>query len=119
MSTGHLQYQVIEGVRRRVDAWRGFTLSHATDPYPDAAPRYEPVTSGEREVSGTTMALLQHWFRKDPHVVGIEPHTYAFKYWPHQRRLVETFIYLHEVVGIRRTQDLYAFAGVEKMGDQR
>ena len=65
------------------------------------------------------MALLQHWFRREPHLIGVEPHTLAFKYWPHQRRLVETFIFLHEVVGLRRTQDLYDFAGVEKMGEQR
>lgn len=114
-----LQKAVIEAVKKRVDAWRGFALGHAPDAYPDEAPRYEPVGRGERRVSDTTMALLQHWFRKEPHVIGVEPHTFAFKYWPHQRRLVETFIYLHEVVGLRRTQDLYAFAGVEKMGDQR
>jgi type III restriction enzyme len=114
-----LQHQVIEAVKRRVDDWRGFPLGHAPEAYPDVSPRYEPAAAGERGVSGTTMALLQHWFRKEPHIVGVEPHTYAFKYWPHQRRLVETFIYLHEVVGIRRTQDLYAFAGVGKMGDQR
>jgi hypothetical protein len=113
-----LQNQVIETVKRRVDSWRGFPLGHAADAYPDDAPRYRPVAAGEEPVSDTTMALLQHWFRKEPHIIGVAPHTFAFKYWPHQRRLVETFIYLHEVVGLRRTQDLYAFAGVEKMGDQ-
>lgn len=102
-----------------MDAWRGFALGHAPDAYPDESSRYQPVADGEREVSGTTMALLQHWFRREPHVVGVEPYTRAFKYWPHQRRLVETFIYLHEAIGIRRTQDLYGFAGVEKMGEQR
>ena len=119
MSPKPLQHQVIEAVKKRVDAWRGFPLGHAPDAYPDVAPSYQPAATGERKVSDTTMALLQHWFRKEPHVIGIEPRTYAFKYWPHQRRLVETFIYLHEVVGIRRTQELYGFAGVEKMGDQR
>jgi type III restriction enzyme len=119
VSARPLQHQVVEAVKRRVDAWRGFALGHARDAYPEDAPRYQPVAAGEREVSGTTMALLQHWFRHEPHVIGVEPKTYAFKYWPHQRRLVETFIYLHEAVGIRRTQDLYAFAGVEKMGGQR
>ena len=64
------------------------------------------------------MALLQHWFRHEPHLLGVEPETFTFKYWPHQRRLVETFIYLHEVVGIRRTDELYRFAGVEPMGPQ-
>jgi len=114
-----LQHQVIEAVRNRVNAWRGFPLGHAAEAYPDDEPRYEPVAADERAVSDTTMALLQHWFRKEPHDIGVAPHTFAFKYWPHQRRLVETFIYLHEVVGLRRTQDLYAFAGVEKMSDQR
>lgn len=119
MSAKPLQHQVIDAVKRRVDAWRGFTLSHAGDASPEEPPRYKPTADGEREVSVTTMALLQHWFRHEPHTIGVEPYTSAFKYWPHQRRLVETFIYLHEVVGIQRTQDLYAFAGVEKMGDQR
>lgn len=119
MSAGSLQRLVIGAVKRRVDAWRGFSLGHAPEAYPEVAPRYEPAAVGERAISDTTMALLQHWFRKEPHIVGVEPHTYAFKYWPHQRRLVETFIYLHEVVGVRRTEQLYAFAGVEKMGDQR
>lgn len=119
MSAGPLQHQVIDAVRRRVNAWRGFALGPAADAYPEEAPRYHPTAEGERHVSGTTMTLLQHWFRQEPHVVGVEPHSRGFKYWPHQRRLVETFIYLHEVVGIRRTEALYAFAGVEKMGDQR
>ncbi len=119
MSPRPLQHQVIEAVTGRVDAWRGFPLGLAAEACPDEAPRYQPVADGEHEVSPTTMALLQHWFRKEPHVIGVEPHTRTFKYWPHQRRLVETFIYLHEVVGIRRTEHLYAFAGVGKMGDQR
>lgn len=70
-------------------------------------------------MTATTKALLKHWFRQEPHTVGKEPHTSAFKYWPHQRRLVETFIYLHEVVRIRRTEDLYRLAGVDPMGAQR
>lgn len=119
MSTKSVQHQLIEVLKQRVDSWRGFSLGPAADAYPEEAPRYEPFAAGERALSDTSMALLQHWFRQEPHVLGIEPRTYAFKYWPHQRRLVETFIYLHEVVGVRRTQHLYAFAGVEKMGDQR
>lgn len=119
MTAKPLQRQVIEAVTRRVDVWRGFTLGHAREAYSEEAPRYEPAAAGERRVSDTTMALLQHWFRREPHVVGVEPHTRAFKYWPHQRRLVETFIYLHDVAGVRRTEDLYRFAGVEPMGPQR
>jgi type III restriction enzyme len=51
--------------------------------------------------------------------LGTPPETIAFKYWPHQRRLVETFIYLHEVRGIRRTEQLYEMAGVAALGPQR
>lgn len=119
MSAKPLQHQVIEAVTRRVDAWRGFALGHAPDAYPHEAPRYQPAADREQKVTETTMALLQHWFRHEPHVVGVEPHSRAFKYWPHQRRLVESFIYLHEVVGIRRTEELYRFVGVEPMGPQR
>jgi type III restriction enzyme len=119
VSTRPLQHQVIAAVTKRVDAWRGFTLGHAFDAYPDAAPRYQPAADGERAVSETTMGLLQHWFRSEPHAIGVEPYTRAFKYWPHQRRLVETFVYLYEVAGIRRTEELYRFAGVEPMGPQR
>jgi type III restriction enzyme len=119
VSAKPLQTQVIEAITRRVDKWRGFTLGKASEPYPEQAPRYEPLADGERNVSDTTMALLQHWFRREPHLLGAEGHTVAFKYWPHQRRLVETFIYLYEVLGIRRTEDLYRFARVEPLGPQR
>lgn len=119
MSAMPLQHQVIEVVRKRVDVWRGFSLGAAKDAYPDGAPRYQPTSDGEREVTPTTLCLLQHWFRQEPHILGQEPNTRTFKYWPHQRRLVETFIYLHEVVGVRRSEDIYKFAGVEPMGPQR
>ena len=60
MSAKPLQHQVIEVMKRRVDAWRGFALGHAREAYPDQAPRYEPAAAAERRVSDTTMALLQH-----------------------------------------------------------
>ena len=66
MTAKPLQHQVIEAVQRRVDAWRGFPLGHAPDAYPEQLPRYEPTVAGERRVSSTTMALLQHWFRQEP-----------------------------------------------------
>jgi type III restriction enzyme len=61
------------------------------------------------------MHLLQHWFRHEPHLLHDGR---AFKYWPHERRLVETLIYLYEVRGIRRTEDLYTLAEVEPLGPQ-
>jgi type III restriction enzyme len=112
----HGQARVIAEVRALVDRWRGFALGAAAEPWPVEAPRYEPAGDGEGAVSDTTMGLLQHWFRHEPHVLGRPPA--AFKYWPHQRRLVETFIYLYEVRGIRRTEDLYKITGVEPLGPQ-
>lgn len=113
------QAQVIAEVTRLVNEWRGFPLGSARDPYPEAEAIYQPTKDGERPISMTTHALLAHWFRHDPHLLGRIPHTYAFKYWPHQRRLVETIIYLYEVRGIRRTEELYALTGVEPLEPQR
>lgn len=113
------QAKVIYEVRRLVDEWRGFELGPAVAPYPPEPPRYEPVKDGERALTETTLSLLLHWFRHEPHSLGSAPKTYSFKYWPHQRRLVETFIYLHEVRGIRRSEQLYELAGVEPLGPQR
>ncbi len=112
------QWRVIQEVRRLVDEWRGFELGRAADPYPVEAPRYEPRADGERPLTETTRSLLLHWFRQEPHLLGVSPTTIAFKYWPHQRRLVESFLYLYEVRGIRRTEQLYALAGVDSLGPQ-
>jgi type III restriction enzyme len=113
------QAKVIYEVRRLVDEWRGFDLGRAADPYPKEPPRYEVAKEGERPLTETTLSLLLHWFRREPHTLGSPPSTFAFKYWPHQRRLVETFIYLHEVRGVRRTEELYNLTGVEPLGPQR
>ena len=109
------QARVIGEIQRRVDAWRGFTLGRAAEAYPQQAPRYQPLVDGDRSVSDTTMHLLQHWFRHEPHLLRGPRGTLAFKYWPHQRRLVETFIYLYEVRGLRRTEDLYKLASVDPL----
>lgn len=113
------QWRVIQEVRRLVDEWRGFELGPAADPYPSEAPRYEPRADGEYALTDTTRSLLLHWFRQEPHLLGQSPTTIAFKYWPHQRRLVESFVYLYEVRRIRRTEQLYALAGVDPLGPQR
>jgi len=110
------QAKVIHEVRQLVDEWRAFELGVASDAYPQVSPRYEPVREGERALSPTSLALLHHWFRREPHFVG---GSQLFRYWPHQRRLVETFVYLYEVRGVRRTEDLYQLAGVESLGPQR
>ncbi|MFO0681018.1 MAG: DEAD/DEAH box helicase family protein [Sandaracinus sp.] len=110
------QDRVIATLRDYVDAWRGFRLRQAYEPYPQDQPaRYEPVAEGERALTETSRTLLQHWFRPEPHDL---PNGAAFKYWPHQRRAVETFIYLHEVRGIRRTEQLYELTGADSLGAQ-
>jgi type III restriction enzyme len=113
------QAKVITEVAKLVDAWRGFPLGPAREAYPNDEPRYEPTRDGERRLTMTSHTLLAHWFRHDPHEIGRAPRIANFKYWPHQRRFVETVIYLHEVRGIRRTEELYALAGVDPLEPQR
>lgn len=113
------QAKVIHEVRRLVDEWRGFELGPAAAAYPEAPPRYQPVKDGEAALTETSTLLLSHWFRREPHTLGVSPKTFAFKYWPHQRRLVETFIYLYEVRGVRRVEQLYELAGVDPLVAQR
>lgn len=113
------QTRIIDEVRRRVDTWRGFALGSASEPYPNEPPRYEPQNTNERPISETTRRLLLHWFRHEPHSVGRAPKTTLFRYWPHQRRLVESFIYLYEALGIRRTEELFRLCELEALGPQR
>lgn len=110
------QARVILEIRKRVDAWRGFALGRAQEPYPDQPASYEPAAEGERSISPTTKLLLRHWFRHEPHILR---DNHFFKYWPHQRRLIETFVYLYEVLRISRTEELYQLAGIEAPGKQR
>lgn len=121
MSNDELEGQdrVIAELRDLVDAWRGFRLGSAASAYPDEEPRYAPQTDGEYALTETSLSLLRHWFRPEPHELGLPPRSVTFKYWPHQRRAVETFIYLHEVRRIRRTEQLWALCGVDPLGPQR
>ncbi|MCA9544369.1 MAG: DEAD/DEAH box helicase family protein, partial [Myxococcales bacterium] len=86
-----------------VDAWRGFPLPRANEAWGQPGV-YQPNYEGECAVSDTTAQLLRHWFRPFPHEL---PGGGLFRYWPHQRRFVETVIYLHEVCGIRSVDALY------------
>ncbi|MFA5348981.1 MAG: DEAD/DEAH box helicase family protein [Candidatus Paceibacterota bacterium] len=98
---------IIQKIRERVDAWRGFQLQNAKVPYPKEPPRYKAVMPFEKEISETTDTLLRHWFRSFPHELKDKnEQIFRFKYWPHQRRAIETFIYLYEVCGIRRREDI-------------
>lgn len=98
---------VIQKLREQVDAWRGYSLQSAKVPYPKEPPKYKPVLPFEKELSETTDLLLRHWFRPFPHELkNKDGNNYRFKYWPHQRRTIETFIYLYEVCGVRRREDI-------------
>jgi type III restriction enzyme len=98
---------VISKIREQVDAWRGFRLPNAKNPFPREPAKYKPVLPFEKEISETTELLLRYWFRPFPHELkDRNGKNYRFKYWPHQRRTIETFIYLYEVCGVRRREDL-------------
>jgi type III restriction enzyme len=98
---------IIQKIRERVDAWRGFQLQSAKAPYPKNLPQYKAKMSFEKEISETTEILLRHWFRSFPHELKDKNgEIFRFKYWPHQRRAVETFIYLYEVCGVRKREDI-------------
>lgn len=111
---------VIQKIRERVDAWRGFELQNAKVPYPKEPAKYKPVLSFEKDISETTDLLLRHWFRPFPHELkGKDGKSFRFKYWPHQRRTIETFIYLYEVCGVRRREDISKIIGLDMITPQR
>lgn len=93
-------------IRARVDAWRGFELGPASEAWAEPG-SYAPTAEGERPTSETTTILLRHWFRAAPHEMPTARGVERFRYWPHQRRFVETVVYLHEVLGIRSVDALY------------
>lgn len=102
---------LLERVATDVDAWRGFPLGRASEPWTQAGV-YAPTREGEGQVSDTTAILLRHWFRAAPHELRVlnehgEQRLDRFRYWPHQRRFVETVVYLHEVRGVRSVDALY------------
>lgn len=98
---------IVQKLRERVDAWRGFPLQNSKQPYPKEPPKYKPVLPFEKPVSETTNVLLRHWFRPFPHEIKDTTGKFLrFKYWSHQRRATETFIYLYEVCGIRKREDI-------------
>lgn len=111
---------VIQKIRERVDAWRGFALQNAKVPYPKEQAKYKPLMPFEKEISETTDLLLRHWFRPFPHELkGRDGKSFRFKYWPHQRRTIETFIYLYEVCGIRKREEIAKIIGTDMITPQR
>jgi len=109
---------VIRSIRHRVDDWRGFPLGPASQAYPREGV-YEPKLTDERPLTATSRELLRHWFPQWAHEVGVGDESRLFKYWPHQRRAVETFIYLHEVCGVRRAEELWSLVGPSPEWSQR
>jgi hypothetical protein len=81
------QARIIEVVRGLVDVWRGFPLGDAAAAYPVEAPRYAPAADGEQAVSDTTLSLLHHWFRHEPHIIG-EREDRNEDEWEHVRQAV-------------------------------
>lgn len=75
---------LVEALRHEVGAWR------ADGRYDGARP--------------TTRRLLEHWFLDQHQTTDGDPFSFYFC----QREAVETLIYLHEVVGIRSAQGMFA-----------
>jgi len=69
------------------------------------------VKGGYKGATETTKTLLNYWFKNDHRVNGR-----PFRYYPFQREAIETLIYLYEVAGKRRFNDLigeYAPVGLK------
>ncbi len=69
------------------------------------------ASDGYSGVSELSLTLLRHWFG-DPHLLP-DGKTF-FKWHPHQRRAVETVIYLYEVEERRRVEDYAASVGLDR-----
>lgn len=68
------------------------------------------VAAGYPDVSPLTLTLLRHWFG-DPHLMRDGT---LFQWYSHQRRAVETTIYLLEVREARRVEDYARVARTER-----
>jgi len=84
------QKELIDALQTKVGAW-------SADGYAGA--------------SELTRILLRYWFG-DPHLLA-DSKTF-FKWHPHQRRAVETVIYLYEVEGLRRVEGYASSVGLER-----
>jgi type III restriction enzyme len=84
------QQEIIARVQAQVDEW---------------------VAGGYAGASDLSRTLLGYWFG-EPHLLA-DGKTF-FQWHPHQRRAVETAIYLYEVLGLRRTEEYAALAGRER-----
>ena len=88
------QTYLVNGVRAEVDAWRA---------------------NGYVGASETTTRLFTFWFEEDHQT----PDGLPFQYYFCQREAVETFVFLHEVRGVRSFMDLMPFCSEPVMVDPR
>ena len=75
----------------------------------------EWVAGGYPGASELTRTLLRYWFG-GPHLLADS--TTFFAWHPHQRRAVETAIYLYEVQGLRRTEQYAEYVGLERVAQK-
>ncbi|MDW8320175.1 MAG: DEAD/DEAH box helicase family protein [Armatimonadota bacterium] len=86
----------VRAIRAEVDRWR---------------------RGGYAGVSETTRYLLYHWFETEHLVADADGETLPFRYHWAQREAIETFIYLHELRGVRSVAQLLTEFGDEQLGD--
>ncbi len=84
------QREMVMALQARVEAW---------------------AASGYEGASELSRRLLQYWFG-DMHLLA-DGATF-FQWHPHQRRAVESVIYLYEVAGLRRVEGYAAHVGLER-----
>lgn len=109
--SGETPELLFAAIAEAVDRWRGFPLPQASAAWTQEGV-YAPTHKDESPVSETTKTLLRWWFQSNPHELADRS---LFRYWPHQRRFIETVIYLHEVRGLRSVDRLYAGFGVRSL----
>jgi type III restriction enzyme len=88
------QTYLVNGIRAEVDSWRA---------------------NGYLGASVTTKRLFTFWFDEDHQTEDGLP----FQYYFCQREAVETFVFLHEVRGVRSSMDLIPFCSESVMVDPR
>src|SRR5262249_26694741 len=71
----------------------------------------EWVVAGYPGTSDLTHMLLRHWFG-DPHLLADDS---LFQWYAHQRRAVETAVYLYEVRRVRTAEEIAQVAGLSRI----
>jgi len=72
------------------------------------------VAGGYAGASEVTRILLRHWFG-DPHLLADDT---LFQWYAHQRRAVETAIYLYEVRRARKVEEIAQVAGLSRVAQR-